>query len=85
MQTYEVTALLQHKDRKVREQWEMTRLLGYIVAQCNSKKRLQLKDIVKFPWDNEGKESGCSDAPSKEQVEALMQLAKQYEHDNITE
>ena len=33
--------------------WEQTRLISYIIAQVNSKKKLKLKDIMKFPWEKE--------------------------------
>lgn len=32
--------------------WEQTRLIMYVTAQVNSKKKLELKDVIKFPWDN---------------------------------
>ncbi len=77
MQTYEVTALIEHRNHKHRERWEQTRFLAYIIAQCNSKKRLKLEDILKFDWD--GKSGGTDEAPTKKDVERLAQMAKQME------
>lgn len=78
MQVYEITALIQHRDLKYREMWEMTRLLGYITAQSHTTKRLKITDIIKFDWDNQKKESD-PDTPTTEQINALAEMAKQYE------
>jgi len=37
----------------VREDWEQTRSICYILAQANSKKKLKPKDIIQFSWDKE--------------------------------
>lgn len=37
-----------HKDA-----YEIGRLISYITAQCNSRKRLRMKDIMEFPWERE--------------------------------
>lgn len=34
-----------------RSEWEQTRLIMYILAQVNSKKKLEMTDIMSFPWD----------------------------------
>ena len=39
---------LQYCDRSV---WEASRIISYISAMPNSKKKLKLTDIIKFPWD----------------------------------
>lgn len=78
MQIYEITALIQHRDLKYREQWEMTRLLGYITAQSHTTKRIKITDIIKFSWDNERNETD-PDTPTKEQVNQLAEMAKAYE------
>lgn len=32
--------------------WNQTRLIMYIIAQANSRKKLKLKDICILPWEN---------------------------------
>lgn len=77
MQTYEVTALIEHRSHKHREHWEQARFVAFIIAQCNTKKKLKLTDLIKFDWD--GKGEGKTDAPTKEEVNRLAEMAKQME------
>lgn len=53
MQTYEVKAIMEFGYYKDQENWEQTRLISYINAQCHSNKKLKPADIVKFPWEDE--------------------------------
>ena len=53
MKMYEISAALKHGDYSMRESWEQTRWISFIIAQSNSRKRLKLEDIFKFPWDEE--------------------------------
>ena len=56
--------------------WEQTRLISYIIAQVNSKKKLKLKDIMKFPWEKEmdGKDIEISTSD----VNNLREKAKRF-------
>lgn len=47
---YEILQFVQYVDRP---QWEQTRLMSLIIAQKFCKKRLKLKDIAKFPWEDQ--------------------------------
>lgn len=49
----EVESFLEGLNRRNRDAWEQTRLLGYIIAQSNSTKTLKQTDILRFPWDDE--------------------------------
>ena len=51
MEMYEVNALIKNQYRRHKDDWEQARLIAYIIAQCNSKKRMKLTDIVQFPWE----------------------------------
>lgn len=55
MSFIEVESFLDGLNRRNRESWEQTRLLGYIIAQSNSTKTLKQTDILRFPWDEEEK------------------------------
>ena len=55
MESYEIVALLSNQYQKDKESWEQTRLIAYIIAQSNTKKKLTLQSIIKFPWENESK------------------------------
>lgn len=64
--------------RRSREAWEQTRILGYIIAQANSTKKLKQTDIIRFPWDSEDieiKDTSVSD----EDMKRLREMAKQIE------
>ena len=59
-----------------RPEWEQTRLLMYILAQTNSKKKLKITDLMKFPWDSEDVET-IED--TTENRNKLRERAKQFE------
>lgn len=60
-----------------KDSWEQARLISYIVAQCNSTKKLKPSDIMNFYWDKlEDEDTSISDAD----VIRLREKAKQYEN-----
>ena len=74
----EIEAFLTGFYRRNRETWEQTRILGYIIAQVNSTKKLKQTDILRFPWDSgdtEIKDTSVSD----EDMKRLREMAKQME------
>lgn len=74
MQWYEINGAMKYEHYKNKEQWEQTRLLSYVIAQVNSKKKLKVDDIIEFSWENKQDES----TPSKEEFERLKNKANQY-------
>ena len=60
---------LKHKDN-----WEQARLISYLIAQSNSTKKLKLEDIIKFQWDDKGKENDES-AVTNYELEQMMKEA----------
>ena len=62
-----------------KENWEQTRLQLLVSAQANSKKRLKLQDILKFPWDSK-KEKISIDKNDIERLEAkAKEIEKQWQ------
>lgn len=60
--------------------WEQCRLMMYIMAQVNSKKHLELKDIITFPWDNIHTTTEISNEEIKnlkEKSKAVAEIIKQ--------
>lgn len=55
MQAYEPDIYMEYLDYTDRTQWESSRILAYLTAQVNSRKKLKIKDIIKLPWDNDAK------------------------------
>lgn len=72
----EVEAFLTGFNRRNREAWERTRVIGYIIAQANSTKKLEQTDILRFPWDNES-ETNKDTQVSDEEMLRLREKAKQ--------
>lgn len=72
----EVEAFLTGFNRRNREAWEQTRVIGYIIAQANSTKKLEQTDILRFPWDNEN-ETNKDTQVSDEEMLRLREKAKQ--------
>lgn len=53
MEMYEVRVLLKNMHLKSKESWEQTRLMSYMTAQTNSTQKMEVKDIMTFPWEKE--------------------------------
>ena len=75
MPIYEAELYLEHSYLSSKENWEQTRLQLLVSAQANSKKRLKLQDILKFPWDGKGGKN----AIEKKDIERLEAKAKEIE------
>lgn len=82
MELYEAQVALKYGYYASKDTWEANRLVAYIIAQVNSKKRLKIEDIIKFPWENEDIEK--VQPTSKEDLERLRKKAENYlKHNNI--
>lgn len=84
MQDYEVSYMVESLEYADRNAWEMTRLLMYQNIQINSKKTINIKDIIKFKWDLEQDEQ--SQEISNNDIERLKQranaISKQIQKNN---
>lgn len=76
MQMYEINALMDNKYLAVKDNWEQARMITYIIAQVNSKKKLNPEDIIKFSWDDDTPSGNTS--ISDEDIERLRQKADNY-------
>lgn len=74
----EVEAFLTGFNRRNRDAWEQTRIIGYIIAQANSTKKLEQTDILRFPWDEESTERKDTHV-SEEEIKRLREKAKLME------
>lgn len=72
MQSYELDAIINGIENKQRPSWEQTRMIMYMIAQCNSTKSLNPIDILKFNWDEVKEETNWDEV--KEAREILKQL-----------
>ena len=51
MNFYEIEALLENLWMKNKESWEQTRVQAYITAQTQSTKKIDMNDMMSFPWE----------------------------------
>lgn len=75
MEWYEINAIMKYEYYSTMDNWEAARMITYMIAQTNSKKKLTFQDIVKFYWEEEQEQHDTS--ISKEDIERLKIKAKQ--------
>lgn len=51
MNFYEIETLLENLWMKNKESWEQTRIQAYITAQTQSTKKIDMNDMMSFPWE----------------------------------
>lgn len=56
LQDYEVSYMVESIEYSDRNLWEMARLIMYQNIQMNSKKTIDIKNVIKFKWDIEQEE-----------------------------
>ena len=77
MEWYEVRAAMKYQYYAHKDEWESSRLIAYLIAQTNSRKKLSLNDIVKFYWEKDEDEEDIS-IINKEDIERLKKEAEKY-------
>lgn len=75
----EVRYFLEGYERRKRDAWEQTRILGYITAQVNSTKALKQTDIISFPWDEKIKKKQKTASIPESEKERLRNKAREIE------
>lgn len=75
MRDYEITALLEAGHNRYKQQWEMTRFIMWVHAQTHSRKEIDVKDLLRFPWDRSIQEN---EEVTEEDIERLKGLAEQF-------
>ena len=76
---FEAEAFLNGLSRRYRQSWEQARMVSYYAAAplC---KDLKMGDMPRFAWDEE--HQSVAEAPSKEEIDELRQMASQYMKEN---
>ena len=77
LQDFEVELLYENLKYADRPSWEQTRLLAFILAQVNSKKKLEMTDIMSFPWEENYEEKNIE--MSNEDRDKLRAKAAMFE------
>ena len=75
MQTYEIETLIENLWMKNKESWEQTRVQAYITAQTQSTKKIDMNDMMSFPWEK--KVEKVEDTP--EDIEMMRKEMKEME------
>lgn len=52
MKHYELSIICDSLHLRTKDSWEQARMVAYIMAQVNSKKKLKPSDIIQFAWEN---------------------------------
>lgn len=78
MRPFEVTMLLENRDYKHRDDYEICRQICYVLTQLQCKKPLEPKDILKFSWDEE---PHSNEVTSKQRLEELKAIAHKFEQE----
>lgn len=74
---YEINALMQYQYYSLKDNWEQARLIAFMIAQTNSKRKLKLQDIVPFAWDDD-EENEDNKPITKSEIERLKARAQDY-------
>lgn len=72
---YEVRAAMKYQHFAYKDSWEQSRMIAYIIAQCNSTKKLNPADIMKFYWEKPDEDVTFI---SNSDIDRLKEKAKQY-------
>lgn len=75
MKFYEIEALIENLWMKNKESWEQTRVQAYITAQTQSTKKIDMNDMMSFPWEK--KMEKVEDTP--EDIEMMRKEMKEME------
>ena len=74
---YEINSLLKYQYYSIIDNWEQARLIAFMIAQTNTKKKLKLQDIVPFVWD-EDEEIEEGKPITKTEIDRLKARAQDY-------
>lgn len=79
---YEVKAIMDYAYYAHKDEWEQARLVAWMVAQVNSKKKIKLGDIIGFYWEKE-KDADTTTSISNADVDRLRKQAQKYINNNL--
>ena len=72
-EVYDFYNMLQYADAN---SWEQTRWLMYVIAQVNSRQKLDVTDILKFSWDEKKQNTTITDNDIKRLKEQAEMIGK---------
>lgn len=79
MKSYELSIICDSLQLKTKDSWEQARMIAYLIAQTNSKKKLKPSDIIQFAWDKNSDGEVSKNIPKHsltlDEVERIKQQA----------
>lgn len=76
MDFYEIPPLIEGLWRKNKDSWEQARMMTWMTAQVNSTKKLEISDVMTFPWEKNIEKI----EDTEEDIKNLYDEMKQYEN-----
>lgn len=84
MEMYEVKTVFKYQYYSVKDDWEQARLIAYMTAAVNSSKKLEMTDIMKFPWEDDYKDTVSDRNITDNEIKRLKEKAQQFLNINTT-
>lgn len=75
MQPYELNIICESLHLRVKDSWEQARLISYLTAQVNSKKRIKPTDVIKFAWESEDTQTHDTSTLTLDEVNRIKEMA----------
>lgn len=80
MKPYELSIICDSLHLRTKDSWEQARMVAYMTAQVNSKKKLKPTDIIEFAWEQKHTKHQASNKPiTQEDVERIKAMALERE------
>lgn len=80
MKPYELSIICDSLHLRTKDSWEQARMVAYMTAQVNSKKKLKPTDIIEFAWETKHTNQKASNKPiTQEDVERIKAMALERE------
>lgn len=79
MSSYELSIICESLHLRHKESWEQSRMVSYVIAQSNSKKKLKPTDIITFGWEKPKEETQQPTQLTIEDVEEIKKVALERE------
>lgn len=81
MKPYELGIICDSLHLRIKDSWEQARMISYVTAQVNSKRRLRPTDLISFAWESTNQEQAQQQEPTltMEDVERIKKAAKERE------
>lgn len=81
MKPYELSIICDSLHLRTKDSWEQARMVAYMTAQVNSKKKLKPSDIIEFAWEQQKntKHQASNKPITQEDVERIKAMALERE------